>query len=139
MLLALMLSALVADPAVVKAPPQVAASTVQISLNHDGYYATGDGVTVRVKSSEDGYLVVFRATTRGHVRVLYPIDPGIDNFVRGGKTYEVVGRGGKESFMVDDEEGSGVVYAVARTRPASYLRRVSSNGLSSCDHQNGCI
>jgi len=120
MLLALMLSALTADPGSATVPPTRAVTTVRVSLNKDGYFTLGDQVTVRVSSSEDGYLIVFRATTRGRVRVLFPLDPGLDNFVRGGKTYDVLGRGGKESFRVDDEEGSGVVYAAVSEEPLQF-------------------
>ena len=120
MFLALMLSALTADPGSATLPPTRAVATVRISLNNDGYYDLGDRVTVRVSSSEDGYLIVFRATTRGRVRVLFPLDPGLDDFVRGGKTYDVIGRGGKESFRVDDEEGSGVVYAAVSDYPLQF-------------------
>jgi Domain of unknown function (DUF4384) len=120
MFLALMLSALTADPGSATVPPPRAVSSVRVSLSKDGYYDLGDQVTVRVSSSEDGYLIVFRATTRGRVRVLFPLDPGLDNFVRGGKTYDVLGRGGKESFRVDDEQGSGVVYAAVSEEPLQF-------------------
>jgi uncharacterized protein DUF4384 len=120
MILALMLSALTADPVPAAVPPSSAVPTVRISLNDDGYYDLGDQVTVRISSSEDGYLVVFRATTKGRIRVLFPLDPGLDNFVRGGKTYDVLGRGGKESFRVDDEEGMGVVYAAVSEYPLKF-------------------
>ena len=52
--------------------------------------------------------------------MLFPLDPGLDNFVRGRKTYDVLGRGGKESFRVDDEEGSGVVYAAVSEEPLQF-------------------
>jgi len=118
MLLALILAA--APPGTMAAmgtPPSQVANTVHIVLNQDGYYEMGDQVKLRVSSSEDGYLVVFRATTRGKVRVLYPLDPGDDNFVRGGKTWEIIGRSGKEAFRVDDEQGTGVVYAAVSDEP----------------------
>jgi hypothetical protein len=90
---------------------------VTISINQDGYFEPGDRATVRVRSSDDGYLVVFRATTEGRVRILYPLDPGQDNFVRGGKTYEILGRNGKETFRVDDGSGSGFIYAAVAEDP----------------------
>jgi uncharacterized protein DUF4384 len=118
MLLALFLSALTTGATgATAAPPSRVASTVRITLNQDGYFSLGDQVKLRVSSSEDGYLVVFRATTRGKVRVLYPLDPGDDNFVRGGKTWEIIGRSGKEAFRVDDEQGTGIVYAAISEEP----------------------
>src|SRR5438067_1967802 len=59
---------------------------------------------------EAGYLVVRHADTRGRVRVLYPLDPAGDQYVRGGKKYEIKGRGGREAFVAADS-GRGVVLA----------------------------
>lgn len=101
---------------------------VTISINNDGYFEPGDRATVRVRSSEDGYLVVFRATTEGRVRIMYPLDPGQDNFVRGGKTYEILGRNGKETFRVDDGAGSGSIYAAVAEDPFRF------DGMTRGDH-----
>ncbi len=90
---------------------------VKLSLNSDGYFRPGDNAKLRIRTANDGYLVVLRATTEGRIRILFPLDPGSDNFVRGGKTYEVKGRGGRETFSVDDRDGSGTVYAAVSTDP----------------------
>ncbi len=71
---------------------------VQIWLNQDNYLQRGDRARVNVKLAEDGYLVVLRADAKGRVRVLFPLDPGDDAFVRGGRTIEVRGRGDREAF-----------------------------------------
>lgn len=73
--------------------------------------ARGDHARVQVRAATDGYLVVLRADGDGRVRVLFPLDPGDDAFVRGGKTLELKGRGGRESFAVDGDDGGGVVVA----------------------------
>ena len=111
MVLALVLS-LVAPPSV-DAGPAVRRDDppVRISLNQDSYFQRGDRARVHVKTAEDGYLVVLRADADGRVRVLYPLDPGGDDFVRGGKTIEVRGRGDREAFSVDEREGTGLVLA----------------------------
>jgi len=56
--------------------------------------AIGEGLR---KAAEDGNLVVLRADAGGQVRVLFPIDPDGDQQVRGGKKYELKGRGGREA------------------------------------------
>jgi hypothetical protein len=56
-------------------------------------------------------LLVFHVDPEGHLRVLFPLDPDRDNFVRGGKKYEIRGRGGRESFEIDNTTGKGTVYA----------------------------
>ncbi|HXJ29232.1 MAG TPA: DUF4384 domain-containing protein, partial [Gemmatimonadales bacterium] len=79
---------------------------VRISLNSGGYYYQGDRAKVRVRVADDGYLLVLRADADGRVRVLFPLDPGDDDFVRGGHEFELRGRGDRESFFVDDVRGT---------------------------------
>src|SRR5712692_6961015 len=84
MLLALMVSLAVAAPA----PAVALAATsddprIKVWLNHDDY-RRGDKARVNVKVAEDGYLVVLRADGEGRVRVLFPLDPSDDAFIRGG-------------------------------------------------------
>ncbi|MEO8227248.1 MAG: hypothetical protein ABI637_07430, partial [Gemmatimonadota bacterium] len=54
------------------------------------------------------------------LRVLFPIDPMDDNFVRGGHRYEIKGRGGREAFMVDVSSGQGAVYAAVSRDPLRF-------------------
>jgi len=97
---------------------------VRISLNSSGYYYQGDRAKVRVRVAEDGYLLVLRADADGRVRVLFPLDPGDDDFVRGGRDYELRGRGDRETFFVDDERGTGTVLAARSATPFRYDRFV---------------
>src|SRR5207244_1841710 len=90
---------------------------VKVWLNHDNYFQRGDKARVNVKLADDGYLLVLRADAEGRVRVLFPLDPSNDNFVRGHETIEVRGRGDREAFFVDDREGSGLVLAARSTAP----------------------
>src|SRR5881397_2420007 len=52
-------------------------------------FVRGDHARVQLQIAEDGYLVVLRADADGRVRVLFPLDPGDDDFVRGGRTFEL--------------------------------------------------
>lgn len=97
---------------------------VRISLSSDGYYDQGDRAKVRVRLADDGYLLVLRADVDGRVRVLFPLDPGDDDFVRGGKDYELRGRGDRETFYVDDRDGTGTVLAARSASPFRYDRFV---------------
>src|SRR5579885_2525072 len=90
---------------------------VKVWLSQDSYFRRGDRARVKVRLAEDGYLVVLRADARGRVRVLFPLDPGDDAFVRCGETIEVRGRGDREAFYVDEREGSGVVLAARSVAP----------------------
>jgi hypothetical protein len=93
---------------------------VKVWLNHDNYFQRGDKARVNVKLADDGYLLVLRADAEGRVRVLFPLDPSNDNFVRGHETIEVRGRGDREAFFVDDREGSGLVVAARSTAPFKF-------------------
>jgi len=97
---------------------------VRISLNSGGYYYQGDRAKVRVRVAEDGYLLVLRADADGRVRVLFPLDPGDDDFVRGGHDFELRGRGDRESFYVDDVRGTGTILAARSATPFRYDRFV---------------
>src|SRR5689334_1974653 len=90
---------------------------IQIWINNDRRFLPGDRAKVQVRTREDGYLLVLHADPSGHLRVLFPLDPGDDNFVRGGRKYEIRGRGGRESFTVDNDRGQGAVYAAVSHDP----------------------
>ncbi|MES2304676.1 MAG: DUF4384 domain-containing protein [Gemmatimonadota bacterium] len=97
----------------------ISQATVRITLN-GGDYAPGDRVRVQVEPSQDGYLVVFRVDGDGRIRVLFPLDPDLDPFVRGGKRYELRGRGERETFLADDRGGSGIIYAALSRQPLAF-------------------
>lgn len=95
---------------------------VLVSLNSGGDYQPGDEVRVEVEPDEDGYLVVFRVDGDGYVRVLFPLDPDLDQFVRGGGRYELRGRGERASFLADDRGGTGMIFAALSREPLAFDR-----------------
>ncbi|MBA3659324.1 MAG: DUF4384 domain-containing protein [Gemmatimonadales bacterium] len=125
MLLAFLLPLLVAgapSPSIVAPddPP------VRLWINHDRHFVKGDRAKVEVRARDDGYLVVLHADADGYLRVLFPLDPGDDNFVRGGDKFEVHGRGGREAFTVD-ADGRGTLYAAVSRDPFHYDGVVTGN------------
>jgi hypothetical protein len=84
---------------------------IQVWLDSEAEYERGDYARVYVRAGYDGYLLILHADPEGRVRVLFPVDPGLDDFVRGGETLEVRGRGDRDAFLVDERTGSGVVVA----------------------------
>jgi len=83
---------------------------VTVRLNHD-QFDPGDRARVYVQTAQDGYLVVLHADPEGRIRVLFPLDPTDDDFVRGGKKFELRGRGDRDAFQVEPNDGSGTVLA----------------------------
>lgn len=92
---------------------------VRIVMNGTDF-TPGDRVRVQVETGEDGYLVVFRVDGDGRIRVLFPLDPDLDAFVRGGKRYELRGRTQRETFLADDRDGTGIIYAALSREPLAF-------------------
>ena len=117
MMLALAVSLALAAPSAAAAsddPP------IHVWLNQDNYFVRGDRAKVYVRAAADGYLVVLRADADGRLRVLFPIDPSDDTFIRAHKKFEVRSRGDREAFAVDEREGSGVVLAAWSASPFKF-------------------
>lgn len=100
--------------------------TIRITLNNDGQYLPGDRAKVQVITRDDGYLVVFNVSPEGKLRVLFPLDPTDDNYVKGGKRYLLLGRGGREGFAVD-AGGTGVVFAAVSLDPWRFSAYVQND------------
>jgi hypothetical protein len=90
--------------------------SIRVSLDRTDY-EPGDQARVTVSVRDDGYLLVLRLSPDGYVRVLFPLDPGDDNFVRGNGSYEIRGRGDRDAFTVSSSSGTGTVYAAWSTEP----------------------
>src|SRR5438132_5805079 len=123
----LMLSLVLAAPWARATPPATNPGSdppVRLWLSSDGRYLPGDRARVDVQSAEDGYLLVLRAEEDGWVRVVYPVDPADDNFIRAGKRIEIRSRGDREAFAVSRRGGSGSVLAALSSRPFTFDRFV---------------
>src|SRR5579864_3482673 len=103
--------------------PKVAPATddppIRVWLN-ENTYQPGDRATIKIRLADDGYVVVLRADAYGHLRILFPLDPGTDNFVKGGRTFEVRGRGDRDAFQVDDQSGTGTIFAAVSSQPFAF-------------------
>jgi len=110
-MLALLLSLAVAQA---DGPPPVT-----VKLNHE-QFSRGDHARVYIQAAQDGYLVVLHADADGRVRVLFPLDPTDDAFVRGGKRQELRGRSDRDAFTVDGEDGAGTVLAAVSSDAFTY-------------------
>ncbi len=109
----ILLSMIAATAGVVAQEPE---PTIRVTLNNDGQYLPGDRSKVQVITRDDGYLLVFQVNPEGRLRVLFPLDPTDDNYVKGGKRYLLLGRGGREGFGVETA-GTGVVFAAVSVDP----------------------
>jgi len=117
MISALLLPMFLAGAPVDQASPPKDDPAVQLWINNDRRFLPGDRAKVQVRAREDGYLLVLHVDPDGYLRVLFPLDPKDDNFVRGGHKYEIRGRADRESFSVDSRYGQGTVYAAVSRDP----------------------
>ena len=63
----------------------------------DDPYAGGQAARVYFRTEQDAYVTILRVDTDGRVRVLYPREPWDDNFVRGGREYDVLQRSSSDA------------------------------------------
>src|SRR4029077_8819477 len=70
-----------------------------------------------VRAGQDGNLVEVQADADSRVDVLFPLYPQGEKPVRGGKKYELKGRGDREAFVVTDTGGRGAVLAALSQTP----------------------
>ena len=112
-----MLTTILATLVVAAAPAEAQAPPITISLNSGGQYDRGEYAQAQFRAAADGYVLILQTDQNGRIRVLFPLDPGDDNFIRGGKTYKVVGRDNRGSFYLDQAGGSGMVYAAWSKSP----------------------
>ena len=90
---------------------------ITVSLNNGGQYSRGEYAKAQFQAAADGYVLLLQVDQDGRIRVLFPLDPGDDNFIRGKKTYKIVGRDSRGAFYVDQAGGSGMVYAAWSKSP----------------------
>lgn len=93
---------------------------VDVWLDQNDVFNRGDRARVYFRSDRDAYITIIRIDTDGRVRVLFPMDPWEDNWARGGKTFEVLGRDRDEAFRIDDYPGVGYIFAIASADPFNY-------------------
>jgi len=117
-MLTALLIPLVALPVVSATDPLPASDPpVRVWLSRTDVVWPGDRVRVYAEAQGDGYLVVLHAEPDGRIRVLFPIDPTDDNFIRGGSRYEVLSRADGEAIVVYASEGVGTVLAAYSRDP----------------------
>ncbi len=117
MLFALLAASLLPSPAAaIVGVAEADAPPVRLWMNGDREYRPGESVRVQVETGVNGYLLVMRVDPEGMVRVLFPVRPGDDAFVAGGRRYEVRDVGDAESFVAA-ETGPGYVWAAIAPAP----------------------
>lgn len=85
--------------------------------NGNDPYRAGERARVFLRGAEDAYVLVLRVDTDGRIRVLFPREPWMDNYVRGGREYEIDQARDSAGFAVEDAPGIGYLFGVSSPDP----------------------
>ena len=118
---------LVAGSALLAGTPAVAwarATSVDIWTDRgkDAIYEPGEPIEIKVRASDDGYLLVYDIDSEGAVRVLYPY-AGSTGYVAGQHTYRVPPAGSGLQLVAQEPVGQGYIVAIVSRRPFNALPR----------------
>ena len=87
---------------------------VQVWPNRDdGEYYAGDNIVLNFRANRDCFVAIYSVDSRGRVSLLFPADPGDDNFVTGGVTYRLPGGNDRYDLVVDGPGGREQIQMVA--------------------------
>jgi len=83
---------------------------------NDAVYQPGDVMQLRVRATDDSYLLVYEIDAEGYVRVLFPYE-GSNGLVDGRRTYHVPADDANVELVVQKSTGQGYVVALASHQP----------------------
>jgi len=87
---------------------------VEVWSDHsDGEYYAGDDVVIYFRASRDCFASLYSIDTRGRVNLLFPTDPGEDNFIYGGVTYRLPAEDAPYDLEVTGPEGFENIQIIA--------------------------
>ncbi|GBD33695.1 hypothetical protein HRbin33_02692 [bacterium HR33] len=102
-------------------PPAV---SIRVDPPAQSSWARGTPVKVYLRTDRAAYVTVFRADTEGRLSILYPEHPWENNYLNGGRTYEITAGGTSHAFSAEFEPGLGYLFAVASEEPFDYRKVV---------------
>jgi len=87
---------------------------VEVWTNHgDGEYYVGDNVTIKFRANRDAFVAIYSIDSKNRVSLLFPANPGDDNFVHGGVTYRIPDGYADYDLVVSGPEGAENVQIIA--------------------------
>ena len=86
----------------------------EVWTNHlDGDYFVGDNVVLKFRANRDAFVAIYSIDSKGRVNLLFPTDPGQDNFINGGVTYQLPGPDDDYDLVVAAPEGVENIQIIA--------------------------
>ncbi len=82
----------------------------------DGVYQPGDAMRIKVRTTDDAYLLVYEIDSEGQVNLLFPLKRG-QGRIEGAHTLRLPGDDSDLELAVEQKTGQGFIVAVASDRP----------------------
>jgi uncharacterized protein DUF4384 len=83
----------------------------------DAVYQSGDAMHLKVRTSDDAWLLVYELDTQGNVNLLYPLKRGSTGRIEGRKTFHLPEDITQDELVVEKETGQGFIVAIAASGP----------------------
>ncbi|MBI5169853.1 MAG: DUF4384 domain-containing protein [Candidatus Eisenbacteria bacterium] len=131
LVLAATLAALVAGVPAAHARGRALGVDVWTDRGDDAVYSPGEAMQVKVRATDDAYLLVYEIDAEGHISVLYPWRR-TGAVVEGHRTYRLPPSDSPYELVVDQTVGQGFLVAIASREPFRdlpwYLRPFDPQG-----------
>lgn len=80
-------------------------------------YLEGDEIAIYFRASSDAYVTIYDLDTRGNVNLIFPADPGDDNFISGDEIYMIPDSRDDYSLTLEGPPGTEHIQIVATAAP----------------------
>ena len=82
-------------------------------------YYEGDNIVIYFRASRDCYVTIYDLDTRGNINLIFPAEPGDNNFIQGDEIYMIPDQGDDFDFTLEGPPGNETIQIVAS--PAEYI------------------
>ena len=98
----------------VASAPAFAKTDVEIWTDRgdDAVYQPGDQMHLKVRTTQDSYLLVYELDTQGNVNLIYPVKRGTGR-IEGKVTFRLPEDITQDELVVEKETGQGFIVAIA--------------------------
>jgi len=79
----------------------------------EGEYYESDNITIYFRVNRDAFVAIYTLDSRERVNLLFPTEPGGDNYIRGGVTYSLPGGDDDFDLTVTGPEGVENIQVIA--------------------------
>jgi len=76
-------------------------------------YYEGDDITIYFRASQDAYVTIYDLDTRGNVNLIFPPEPGVNNYVQAGEIYMIPETSDDYTLTLEGPPGNEYIQAVA--------------------------